>query len=169
MMHTQEGAALCFARRYDEAIEKLRKTLEMDPNFLWAHVFLGGTFEAKHMYEEAISEFQKAGVANGASLEDAAKVGAAMREAYATSGEVGYQRWWIDRFTERAKGRPIHNYDRARRYALIGEKDQALGWLEKAYRHKDPQLARLNIDGEFDSFRSDPRFQDLLRRVGFAP
>lgn len=169
MMHTQEGVTLIFARRYDEAIEKLRKTLEMDPNFLWAHVFLGETLAAKGMYEEAISEYQKAAIANGASLEDAARVGAAMRAAYAASGARGYHRWWIDRFTERAKGRPIHNYDRARRYALLGENDQTLAWLEKAYRYKDPQLVRLKIDAEFDGLRTDPRFQDLLRRMGFAP
>jgi tetratricopeptide (TPR) repeat protein len=169
IMHTQEGATLYFARRYDEAIEKLRKTLEMDQNFMLAHVFLGVVFEAKGMYEEAISEFQKAGVASGGSLEEDARVAAAMRAAYVNAGERGYWRWWIDRYTERAKGRPIHNYNRARYYARLGENDQAYAWLDKAYQHKEAQLVTLKVDPAIDGIRSDPRYTDLLRRIRLGP
>lgn len=145
-----------YARRYDEAIEKLRKTLEMDPHFMRAHVMLGAALVMKGRFEDAISEYLKAGLANGGTAEGYVRIGAAMREAYATSGERGYWAWWLDRFAERAQGRPILQMDRARCYMFLGEKDQAFAWFEKAYKHKEAQLATLKVDPTLDSLRSDP-------------
>lgn len=168
IIRTDEGQILYFARRYDEAIERLRETLEMDPHFMRAHVILGGALVMKGMYEEAISEYLKAGVAAGGSAESAVRIGAAMREAYATGGERGYWRWWLRRFTERAEGSPILQMDRARCYVFLGDKDQAFKWFEKAYRHKEAELVTLKVDPTLDSLRSDPRFGNLMRRIGLA-
>jgi DNA-binding winged helix-turn-helix (wHTH) protein/TolB-like protein/Flp pilus assembly protein TadD len=168
IIRTDEGQILYFARRYDEAIEKFRETLEMDPHFMRAHVMLGAALVMKGRYEEAISEYLKAGLANGGIAEGYVRIGAAMREAYATSGERGYWAWWLDRFTERAQGRPILQMDRARCYMFLGEKDQAFAWFEKAFRHKEAELVTLKVDPTLDSLRSDPRFKNLMRRIGLA-
>ena len=153
------------ARRYDEAVEQLRQTLEMDPNFAVAHWLLGETYEQKAQYESAIAEYQKARTASGGSV----YVVAALGRAYAAAGKRREALKILGELEELSKRRYVSASSVADIYIALGEKDQALEWLEKGYRDRDEGMVRLNWEATLDPLRSDPRFQGLLRRMNFPP
>jgi hypothetical protein len=91
---------------------------------------------------------------------------AALRSAYQASGSTGLRRKRIE-LNITASGQQSPNaYDLAIDYAALGDTDQALDWLEKAYRVRDPKITLIGIEPLFDLLRSDPRFKDLSRRIG---
>ncbi len=153
------------ARQYDRAIEQFRKTLEMDPNFAYAHYRLGRTYMQKAMFGEAIVELQKAVALAGGSPFRVASLG----QAYALSGKRGEALKILDELKELSKQRQVYPAVIAEIYVGLGEKDQAFAWLEKAYAERSGQLRHLKVEPAYDRLRSDPRFQDLLRRVGLPP
>ncbi|MCA1626204.1 MAG: protein kinase [Acidobacteria bacterium] len=158
-------------RQYDQAIEQLQKTVEMDRNFPRAHLYLELTYEEKEMFEEAISEFEKHSVLQAISPEEAAKEATELREGYKKSGANGY---WRKQIEIAEKRRASHSESslplsvEASFYAQLRENDRAFALLEKAYEQREAELIYLKSP-IYDSLRSDPRFQDLLRRVGFTP
>jgi len=160
------GLALLKARRYDQAIEQLRKTQEMDPNFANAHLVLGWTYLRKGMGEQAIAELQKMITLSGDSLLAAA----ALVQAYAKLGKRREAQKRLDQVIELSKNRPAKSsYFIAASYAELGEKDQALAWLQKAYDERNDFLLGIRSDPSFNSLRSDPRFAALLKKVGLRP
>jgi eukaryotic-like serine/threonine-protein kinase len=154
------GTALFKARRYDEAIEQLKKALELDPNFTLTHLWLGYTYAAKGQYAEAIDRYREAmrlGEDNtstknylGYSLAMSGK----RNEALAILKELQTTKEYVS---------PA---ELAVLYAGLGDKEQAFVALERAYDAHDFQLEYLKTEPAYDSLRSDPRFADLLRRVG---
>ena len=165
VMSTGVGRILHFARRYDQAIEQYRKTLELDPNFASGHLDLGGTYEAMGMHDDAIAEYLKGNTLRGRNQEEMA----ALREAYAVSGWRGFWQKNLDLLKEKSKQHYVSAFSMALAYLPLGEKEQALAWLEKSYEERGAGLTFLRAETVFDSLRSDPRFQDLVRRVGFPP
>jgi len=153
-----------FARQYDQAIEQCLNTLEMNPNFHEAHWFLGWAYEEKLMYEEAVTEFQKAVALSGGSVQMIAELG----HAYAVSGKKDDAQKALDELKELSKRRYVTPYTIALIYVGLGEKDQALEWLESAYEDRDVWLIYLKVEPKFDSLRSEPLFTDLMRRVGLV-
>jgi TolB-like protein len=153
------------ARQYDEAIRRLRDTVSLFPDFAIAYGNLGGAYEAKGMYQEAIVAYQKQSSLSGASAAEVAALG----QAYAKGGIRGYYLWELQRLREESKHRYVRAVAFAYLFAALGEKDQALSYLEKAYEDRDWHLTLLQISPSFDPLRSDPRFQDLLRRMNFPP
>jgi len=156
------GCRLYWARRYDDAIEPIQKALELDPNFPVAHRYLGQVYEQKGMYKEAVAEFARAvalSESNPISL-------AALGHAYAVSGQRSKAIMVLKQLKELSKRRYVSSYDMALIYAGLGETDQAQEWLERAYRDRSPWMVHLKVDPRLDPLRSDPRFQDLIRRVG---
>ena len=153
---------LYYARRYDQATEQYRKTLEMDPNFAWAHYLLGVAYEQKGRYEESVAELQKA---VGPSEVNTIRV-AALGRAYALAGRRSEAFNILAHLKLSSKQRYVEPTGVALLYASLGDKDQAFAWLEKAYHERSLMVFVLKADARFDSLRSDPRFQDLLRRVG---
>lgn len=155
------GVAYMENRQYDQAIEQLQKTIEMDANFSRAHMFLAQAFERKEMFEEAISEHEKRFVLDKKSPPEAAQQAAALREASRKSGREGYYRKQIEMYE---KGEITWSLTRAASfYVQIGDNSKAFALLEKASSEK--QLRNVNSP-IFDGIRADPRFQDLLRRIG---
>jgi TolB-like protein len=153
-------------RQYDEAVRQLRSTLAMDQNFGPAHQVLFSTYEANDNYEEAIVERQAAVLAYGReSPEVASKRTQALRKAYAKGGARGYWQERLDQVTEDAKGSYVPPSDLARTYARLGQKDEALEWLEKAYNERDEELLHVNERAAFDNLRSDPRYTALVEKV----
>jgi TolB-like protein/DNA-binding winged helix-turn-helix (wHTH) protein len=150
------------AGRYDEAIAQYRSTSELDPNYPVNN--LGATYERKGMNDQAIAEYLKEETRSGRS---AAEIDS-LRSAYAASGMKGYWLEQLELLKERAKQRPVRPLELAEVYAQTGEKDQAFQWLEKAYEEREPQLITLKVDPSFDSLHTDSRFQNFLRRIGFA-
>jgi TolB-like protein/DNA-binding winged helix-turn-helix (wHTH) protein/Flp pilus assembly protein TadD len=150
---------LVIARSYDESIEQSRKTIEMDPNFAFAHNQLGQAYMQKGMEAEAITELEKA-----VHLADSPVCTANLARAYAA---LGNRKQAVKLLDDLKKGsNPL--YSRASEiamvYAALGDKDQAMGWLEKGYEERfNPGVL---LRPGFDPLRSDPRFQELLRRIG---
>jgi tetratricopeptide (TPR) repeat protein len=159
------GQQLYSGRRYDQAVEQLRKALEMDPNFALAHWFLGDTYEQKAEYESAIAEYQKARTASGGSTYAVAALG----RAYAAAGKRREALKILGELKELSKRTYVSPYFMGSIYIALGGKDQALEWLQKAYEERDPWMGYLKVEPAFDPLRSDPRFQDLLRRMNFPP
>jgi len=155
------GWCLCDAHQMDEGIDQLRKTIEMDPGFVVAHHRLALCYERKGMYDAAIAEFQKI-CDLGARLAGTAGLG----QAYAAAGKRGEAQKELAELQELSKQRYISSSVFALIYAALGDKDQAFAWLEKSVDEHDLITARLKVDARFDPLRSDPRFADLVRRVG---
>jgi TolB-like protein/DNA-binding winged helix-turn-helix (wHTH) protein/Tfp pilus assembly protein PilF len=152
---------LLVAHSYDEAIQQSRKTIDMDSNFAVAHYELGQAFVQKHMYNEAIAELQKAIELSGGSTTCTSN----LAYAYAVAGRRNEAVKIMKDLTNRSN----HVFSNAPEIALIyvglDEKDQAMTWLEKAYaEHFNPSVL---LRPAFDPLRSDPRFKDLVRRIGF--
>ena len=148
------GTAYFYLGQYDKAIEEHRKTLELNPSFDMGLMDLGQVYEAKGMYADAIAVYGKAG--------DLASLG----HAYAASGKKAEARKILRELDQRSKHRYVSPYDRALIYTGLGEKNQALAWLEKAEDQGVP-LHHINVDQRFDCLRSDDRYLKLLRRIGF--
>lgn len=161
-INTALGGRLDLAGRENEAIEQIQKTLEMDPTFAPAHNRLGWAYLGKGMNEEAIAEFQKEVALSGSDPEESVDLGF----AYAVMGK----RAEAKRIFAKLKRKREHGFVSPASLGIIsgalGEKDEAFAWLDKAYELRDPQLTYLKVGPKFTLLRSDPRFQDLLRRMG---
>jgi tetratricopeptide (TPR) repeat protein len=158
------AAMYYYGRQYDQALEQARKYVEMFPNRRSSYVRLTGILEANGRYDQEIAAWQKA-MTLGEEPEDVA----ALRRAYQVGGIGGAWRWDIERLKERAARDEYAPTKFAARYASLGEKDKALDWLEKGYEEHAPPMAQIKADPCYDSLRSDPRFQNLLRRMNFPP
>ncbi|PYJ69100.1 MAG: hypothetical protein DME75_11690 [Verrucomicrobia bacterium] len=161
IIYASAGWIFYYARQYDQAIEQESKALEIDPNFAIAHGRLAQTYEQKGMHKEAVEEYLKAETLLGGNQEEIA----ALRQAFAVSGIRGFRQKQLDLGLERSKRQHVLSSLIAGYYARLGEREQAIQWLEKAYEERDPMWL-LKVDPRWDGLRSDPRFADLLRRVG---
>jgi len=162
VMNLHLGWHYIYAHQYDLAIEQFRKTLEMDPNYGLTHWYLGQAYAQKGMYAEAETELRKA----KNLLQQIVAVDADIGYAYAASGKGGEAKKVIDELKQLSKQRYVSSYYIALIYAGLGEKDLAFEWLENAYKERSDLLVYLNRDPRLDSLRPDPRFADLVKRVG---
>jgi TolB-like protein/tRNA A-37 threonylcarbamoyl transferase component Bud32/Tfp pilus assembly protein PilF len=153
-----------FGRQYDQALELSRKWLEMFPNSSSAYVWLTRILEANGMYDQEVAAWQKTMMLSGEKPEDVAALG----RAYKARGIRGAWRWDLERLEKLARDGEV-SIAIAIRYASLGEKDQALNWVEKGYEEHAFSMAMIKIDPHYDSLRFDSRFQDLLRRMNFPP
>jgi serine/threonine protein kinase/tetratricopeptide (TPR) repeat protein len=159
------GWTLYYGRRYDEAIEQCGKAVESEPDSASAHDCLGLGYLAKKMYGKAIDECRRAVDLSGDDPDRA--VGLA--RAYALSGKEASARDKLQEWRVRAKETYIPSSFFAQLHVALGESGQGLDWLERAYAERDSYLVRLKVDPAFDPIRSDPRFQNLLNRLGLPP
>lgn len=151
-----------FSRRYDQAIEQLHRVLDRDPNFVISHLLLAESYIGKGSLDEAIAEMQKARALDPGNRHIAAWAA----YAYAVSGRRADAQKILDELEATSGGRYTSATDIARVYAGLGENEAAFGWLQKALEEHDNWLTLLKVDPKFDKMRSDPRFSDLLRRIG---
>jgi serine/threonine-protein kinase len=158
------GLHYYYARKFDESIAQLKKTISLDDSFFVAHQYLGRTYIQKGMNKEAVSELERARELSG----NAPEVVASLGHAYAVAGRTGDAQKVLSDLDEIARDRYVLPYFRAAVYTGLGDKDQAFAWLERAFEERHPGLVLVNIDPRFDSLRSDPRFADLIRRLGIA-
>jgi DNA-binding winged helix-turn-helix (wHTH) protein/TolB-like protein/Flp pilus assembly protein TadD len=163
--NSQLARCLYLARRYDETIEQSRKTLELDSTSSSSLVYLGQSYAHKGMFAEATAELQKSlEMSNGR-----AEMKSALGYVYAVSGRTNEAQQLINELAGLNRESSFVSYHIAAIHAGLGEKEQALTWLEQAYQERDIFMGvRLKTDPKLDSLRSDPRFQNLLRRVGLT-
>ena len=153
------------ARRYDAAIEALARTLELDPNFAVAHGYLGQVYLEKHMYVEALAGFEKA-----VQLSRKSPGALAFQaDAYAVTGQKDRARKLLAELQALARHQRVAPYHFAVVYVGLGDKEQALVWLERSLDSRDARLTNLKVHPRFDSLHGEPRFQQLLRRMGLSP
>jgi TolB-like protein/class 3 adenylate cyclase len=162
IINALNGYHLHLARRDDEAIARLKKTVELDSNFWIAHQFLGIAYIEKKMYPEAISEFSQAVKLSGGNSEPLALNG----YASVLSGDTAKGRAVLQELKSLESQRYLPPSNLALLSYVLGEKDEAFSWLEKAYQDRDIRLCRLKVDSKWDSMRSDPRFVEILKRIG---
>jgi serine/threonine protein kinase/Tfp pilus assembly protein PilF len=155
------GWAYYFARQYDQAILHCQETLELDPNFVGAHDCLGSAYLAKANYSKAIAECQKATAGSANDLVRAT----GLARAYAVGGNTVEARKLLGTLIAESQRRYVPPYFVATVHAALGEKEDALTWLGKAYEGRDVNLQWLKVDIAFDPLRSDQRFQALLARI----
>lgn len=168
IINTMLGEIYREGRRYDEAVAQFHKTLELDPNFAQAHSLLSAAYEAQGKYEEMIEEARKAAILFGAPPDKVEKRAAANLAAYRAGGKHGYWQSELELTQKGAQARgdePPPDY-LAMIYTQLGDKEHAFAELEKAYRKHLRLLDYLKVDSIWDPLRSDPRFADLMRRVG---
>jgi eukaryotic-like serine/threonine-protein kinase len=165
LMYWMLGFQFYWARRYDEAMDQDHKTLELDPNFIRSYYQIGMSYEQKGMYEQAFEWYSK-----GANLDGRTSEIMALKEAYDAAGIKGYQRKKLNLQMANAEQDLSRQslYNVAVLYAQLGEKEKSLEWLQKAFEERPYGVMFLKIDPAFDKMRSDPRFQDLMKRVGLA-
>ena len=159
------GRALYYARQYDDAIQQEGRTLEMDSSFWLSHINLGRSHTQKAMHGEAILELERACELSPGSTEAAAF----LSFAYAAGGrrdEAIRMLRILDQHAERSNVPPYHY---AITHAGLGDIDRAFEWLERAFEKHSVDLFTLKVEPMLDGLRRDPRFGNLLRRVGLEP
>jgi TolB-like protein/Flp pilus assembly protein TadD len=155
------SAQLYWARRYDEAVEQARKSVEMDPNRVAGHLWLGLALEQKHDFPESIARLEKA-----VELSHDKSGMAFVAHARALSGDKAGARKILGDLEQRSNREYVSPWWMAMVYPDLGDKEKAFFWLEKAYRGREHDLVFSKVWPMFDSLRMDPRYKDLMRRVG---
>ena len=158
-INAELGLPFYVTRQYDRAIEQFKKAVEMDPNALFARLWLTWTYIQKGMYEEAITAADKS---------DDPYFLASTAHAYALLGKRAEAQKIIERLKKQAKQRYVPPFIIAKIYIGLGEKERAVEWLEKSYENREDPMVWLNADPAYDGLHSEPRFQDLVQRVGLA-
>jgi TolB-like protein/DNA-binding winged helix-turn-helix (wHTH) protein/Flp pilus assembly protein TadD len=153
---------LVLAHSDEESIQQSRKTIEMDPNFALAHNQLAQAYLQKHMYDEAVAELKTAVQVSGGGPAFIAN----LARAYVASGKRSEAVKLLDHLKKRSKPDYSNASEIAVIYASLGDADQAMNWLEKGYNERfNPGVL---LRPGFNPLRSDPRFQNLVHRIGLA-
>jgi TolB-like protein/Tfp pilus assembly protein PilF len=158
-----EGQFLMHAGRTDDALTTLQKTIQFDPNFWFAHMLASDAYTEKAMFSEAIAEGRKAAELSGANSHTLASLGYAL----AKSGKREEARSILEGLLKPSAERHVSPHNIALIYNGLGEREEALAWLERGFAQRDPRMVFLKVEPKWNNLRGDPRFQDLLRRVGF--
>ena len=153
------GFTYYFCRQYDQALSMIRRAHALNINLPDETFLLGDIYAEKGMYPKSISEFQKSG--------DSPHVIGHLGNAYARSGQIDAANKTIAQLEKHIrKEGGVGMYEIALVYAGLGKKNEAFKWLEESYKTRNEGLTNLKIDPCLDPLRSDPRFNDLMRRVG---
>jgi TolB-like protein/DNA-binding winged helix-turn-helix (wHTH) protein/Flp pilus assembly protein TadD len=157
---TDKGQILYYSRQYDRAIAQLQAVLEMEPNFDHAHIVVEAYIE-KGRFAEAIADLEKSN-----AIESGPWGWAWLAYAYGRAGQPAKARHALEQLQQLYRRQAIGPDPALLAYIGVGDKDEAFVWFEKAYADHSNSLTSLKVNPIYDPLRSDPRFQDLLHRVG---
>lgn len=155
--------------RYERAVEILQKVLEVEPNLAGAHARLAHNYTAMGKYEEAVAHTQKAFELSGQQFREdgSRRANPLLATVYAAAGRRGEALQILDKMrADEAQDEYVYTFNRAVVYAQLGDKDEAFKWLERAFDERSGGMMQIKVIPQFDIIRDDPRFQDLIRRVG---
>jgi len=155
---------LHFARRFDDAIKQCWKTIDMYPDYLIAHRRLGISYGEKGLFEEAEAEFKKALAISANDTETLS----AMSYMFAAAGRDADAQGMLDRINDIAKERYVSPYSLARVHIGLGQLDEAFECLEKTFQERHGILTYIKVEPIFDRLRDDPRYAELLRKMGLS-
>jgi tetratricopeptide (TPR) repeat protein len=162
-IHSVAGWVFYFARQYDRAVGQGRRTVTLDPEFAGGHHRLGMALLQKGLYQEAAAEFQEAiTLTRGSPM-----MVAALGLTHALSGKRDEAQESLAELKEILEQEYVPPYDLALLCTGLGEKKQALEWLQEAYEEHSQKLYMLKVEPIFDSLRNEPKFQELIQRLGF--
>jgi DNA-binding winged helix-turn-helix (wHTH) protein/TolB-like protein/Flp pilus assembly protein TadD len=156
--------ALVAAREYERAIDEGNKLIEVEPNQPYTHMYLGMSFTEKSMHEAAIGELEKAATLST----DATIMKAQLGYAYAAAGRRGDAERILTELEALSRERYVSPYDLAVSQFALGDKDRTFEYLEKAYAERSRRLWGLKVNPIWDNLRPDPRFANLLQRIGLS-
>ena len=163
IINTDMAEMLYFARRYDEALQQARATIEMDPNFAHAHRVLERIYDEKHMFPDAIAEGERAAELAGNDT----WILLELAHTYALAGKKTEMWDRMRRAANMSPGGVLPDTGSIAEIAVaLGEVDRAFKVMEGEYQRREGALILLNADPCFDSLKSDPRFQQLAQRIG---
>jgi TolB-like protein/DNA-binding winged helix-turn-helix (wHTH) protein/Flp pilus assembly protein TadD len=165
MIGTWVGRRYYLARKYELAIEQGRNTAELDANFAAAHLLLGENYVQEGMHDQGLAELQTAASLSGNSPLYLAQVAVAQ----ASAGRKTEALQIVAQLQTISGTRYVSPYGLAQIYAALSDEEQTFKWLQIAYDDRAVWMSYLAVDPVLDNFRSDQRFQDLLRRVRLLP
>jgi tetratricopeptide (TPR) repeat protein len=161
IINTDYAFSLYYARRYDEALAQAKKTVELDPGFFYARQILGMVLQAKGDLPGAIAEFEKAQQLSGDPLHLAL-----LAVAKTKMGDKNIAQQALTELDKVHPDRQGLAYDRALVYLGIGNKEEALHWLEQSYADRDgANLSWINVEPILDPLHGDARFEALVQKV----
>jgi TolB-like protein/Tfp pilus assembly protein PilF len=163
---SQLGFIYLFAQRYDESIVQVQKALDLNPNIPGIRAGLAYAYAAKHMYPKALAEYDKIADQDKAVAPENQFIAGTLGWVYALSGRRADALKVVREFKDLSSHAYVDFYEVAGIYAGLGDNDEAFRWLEKGYEERSATMVFLAIDPFWYGMRSDPRFADLLRRVG---
>jgi TolB-like protein len=163
-VHTTRAAAYYFGREYQRAVDECEKAKQLDPEYFMLHFIAGRAYMRLNEHARAIAHLKQARKETG----EMPLMDAALGLAYAVSGKKAETMKLAEAFKAAAKKRYIPPTYFGMLFAGLGDKDKAMMWLEKAYDDRADGLTWLNVEPMLDEVRSDPRFQDLIRRIGLV-
>ncbi|HEY6350067.1 MAG TPA: tetratricopeptide repeat protein [Candidatus Angelobacter sp.] len=163
-VHVTRAAAYYFSREYERAAQECKKAIELNPNYFMLHYILARAYSRMGMTAEAIAELKSKGAAAG----EVPLVDAALGLAYGSAGKKGQTEKLVEAFKAGAKKRYVPATYFGMLYAGMGDRDQALAWLEKAFEERADGLTWINVDPMLDPLRNHPRFQEIVRKMGLT-
>ncbi len=161
IVHATDAQTSYYARRFEEAIQKCQKSLEIEPVFPFAHYLLGLASEQLGRFEDAVEHLKKPLELAQRSLLIEAELG----RAYALWGKEAEARQILNGLERAREERYVPAYSLAQIYAGLDDRERALLWLKRANEERSTRMVFVKVDPAFDALRSDPKFQDLLRRA----
>ena len=163
LINTEIGFQFYYDKRYDEAIQQLRNTLQTDPKFPLAHLWLGRAYQQKGMYEEAISEYRQTDTSWPQWVVSLAAIG----NVEGIAGKTAEARDMLSKLNTLSEVKYVTPYGTALLYAGLGDKVQTFNWLDRAVQGRSHWLVWIRLDPRWEDVKTDPRFKEIIRSVGF--
>ncbi|HKE55712.1 MAG TPA: tetratricopeptide repeat protein, partial [Pyrinomonadaceae bacterium] len=165
LMNMTTALNFYLARQYERAMDQLQKVIEMEPTFVAARSVLGNVYLQMGSYDKALSEYEKALELSKGAIRAEVSLKVLLASAYARSGKKAEAE---KLFEELLRTGSASEYLIAGLWAALGEKDKAFASLNEAFNQRDVQLVSLKVDPSLDDLRDDPRFSELVTRVGLS-